>query len=60
MTQPVSGCKKVRIEGISNIINVFIINISSCFISGSSYSDLKLCIIVARVNIKNIFINSLG
>ena len=60
ITAPVSGSINVNIDGINNTIKTFIINFNSSVISGFLYVSLKSVIILDRVIIRNIFINSLG
>ena len=60
ITAPVSGSMNVSADGMNKTINTFMINFNSSIISGFLYVSLKSVIILDRVIIKNIFINSLG
>lgn len=60
ITAPVSGSMKVSAEGIKTIKRIFMMNFSSSNGSGFLNVSLKFVIILERVIIRNIFINSLG
>ena len=60
ITHPVSGWRKVKIDGISTTISVFKININSSVMVVAVYFVLKEWIMEASINIRKIFINSLG
>ena len=59
-TAPVSGSTKVSIEGIPTTIKTLSKNLNSSPISLMFFSSLKSFIILDKIIIKNIFINSEG